>query len=171
MAKRIKAKTKLIPIDTWSQADDILKQVGHYQCQIAELERYAQEEIDTIKADVKAAVEPIQECIQLQLDSLQAFAEAHRLDFNGAKSRKLNFGVVGWRLSTSITINAKKTLELIKTTFSRKKAGELLIVKESVSKEALAKLTDEDLASVAARRITKDAFFVEPDSVTIAKTV
>jgi hypothetical protein len=31
-----------------------------------------------------------------------------------------------------------------------------------VDKEALAKLTDEELASIKARRKTRDAFFVEP---------
>jgi RNase H-fold protein (predicted Holliday junction resolvase) len=35
-------------------------------------------------------------------------------------------------------------------------------IKESVDKEALAKLTDERLSIVKARRKSKDAFFVEP---------
>ena len=46
--------------------------------------------------------------------------------------------------------------------FSKAKAAACIRVKESVDKEALAKLTDEQLADIGARRKEKDVFFVEP---------
>ena len=71
--------------------------------------------------------------------------------------------MLGWRFSTSVK-PSKKTLELIKQVLSKTMQAACVITKESVSKDALAKLTDEQLASVKARRIEKDVFFVEPSS-------
>jgi hypothetical protein len=105
---------------------------------------------------------PFNEKIDLCTRSLEAFAIANKKAFGKQRSRKLQFGTIGWRKSTSTKIK-KTTLQLIKDVFSAAKAKTLIIVKESVDKQALAKLSDEDLAKVDAKRHVKDLFFVEPD--------
>jgi len=163
MAKKKREKSEvLIPINDWGHADQQVRRIGVLQGQIEELGREAGEKIDEIKANLQAKVAPLQEKIDLHVASIQAFADSHKGEFGKARSRKGQFGVVGWRKSTSVSVK-KNTLELIKKLFSGAKRKLCIIVKETVSKEALAKLTDEELASVGARRREKDVFFVEPD--------
>ena len=163
MAKREKSdKTLLIPIDDWGHADQQVRRIGALQSQIESLEIAAGELIDKAKGDLQRQVKPLQEKINLHVASIEAFAETHKKDFDKIRSRKGQFGTVGWRKSTSIEIK-KNTLDLIKELFAGAKRKLCVIVKESVSKEALAKLTDEELASVGARRKEKDVFYVEPD--------
>ncbi len=164
MAKRrVKsAKPAIIPIESWQQADDILRKLGDSQLAINRAEALAKTRIDDAKKQLAVEVAPQQEQIDICVRSLEAFCSAHKDSFRRAKSRQMNFGVVGWRKSTSIRTK-KTTLELIKEFFTPSKKKACIRIKETVDKEALSKLTDEELVSVDARREVKDDFYAEPD--------
>jgi len=160
MARRIKNSGPIINhIADWAEADEYVRNIGNLVAMIDYGQAQAQKKIDKVKADLSEKVTPFQETIKLYTRSLEAFAESHKADFGSQKSRKLNFGDLGWRKSTPIEI-AKNTLELIKKVLSRPNA--YIHIKESVNKKALAKLTDKDLNAIGARREDKDVFFVEP---------
>lgn len=161
MAKRIKSEKQIETIADWQQADEYLKSIGELQLEINQAEGLANEAINDAKAEMTKTVEPLQNKIKILSDSLEAFAANHADDFGKAQSRKLNFGLLGWRRSTSISIK-DSTLELIRKVFG-KKAETYIRTKEDVDKETLAKLTDQQLASVDAKRKPKEVFFVEPD--------
>lgn len=162
MAKRIKSeKPALIFIKDWAAADSLIRDIANHQICIEKLEAIAKLKIDNTKKVMAAGVGGHQRSIKNLQESLEAFATAHRDEFKKQKSRKLNFGTLGWRQSTAIK-TAKKTLELIKQIFSPALQKSCIRIKESVDKDALARLTDEQLANVKARREEKDVFFVEP---------
>jgi phage host-nuclease inhibitor protein Gam len=161
-SKRVKSDRQILPITDWVEADRFIKQIGVLQDKIKEAERQAGDDINKAKTVLTTATEFPQGKITQFVDSLEAFAAAHKDDFGKERSKKLNFGLLGWRKSSSVAIK-KTTLEKIKAGFAKAKAAMCIITKETVSKEALAKLTDEELASVGARREVKDDFFVEPD--------
>lgn len=162
MAKRVKSdKPVLLPVPHWNHANEFVRRIGDLTLQIAAAEYKAKDDINEAKAELAKTVKPLQEKIKLYAQSLEAFAVINKNDFSGKRSKKLYFGTLGWRKSTAVNIT-KKTLELIKQVFS-KKAAAYIHFKESVDKDALAKLTDEQLASIGARRKEKDVFFVEPD--------
>lgn len=166
--KRIKSdKPALLQVRDWAHADELVRQISDHQILIEKLEAAAKLRIDNTKSVLAKGVKGNQKAIKRYQESLEAFATTHRADFRKQKSRKLNFGSLGWRKSTAIKIT-KKTLELIKQVFTYGKAAAYIRTKESVDKDALAKLTDEQLASVKARRDNKDVFFVEPDSTKAA---
>jgi phage host-nuclease inhibitor protein Gam len=167
MAKRIKSKQpNLIPIKDWQEADRLVRIIGESRASIEKSEAEAKNKIDVIKARLAGDVEGTQKLIETTCRSIEAFALAHKDDFGAAKSRELNFGIIGWRKSTFIT-NGKKTLELVKNIYG--KACAYIRVKESLDKEALARLTDEKLAEIGARREITDDFFVEPSIVKAAE--
>ena len=162
--KRIRLdKSPLLPIPDWKHADLSVRRIGELQGRITYLEEKAKLLTNKIKKELADQVKPLQDKITLHVNSLEPFATSHKDDFKKQKSRKLNFGVLGWRKSISIKI-AKNTLELIKIVFTYGKAAAYIRTKESVDKDALAKLTDKQLASIKARRDEKDVFFVEPSS-------
>lgn len=162
-SRRVKsAKPAIIPIENWGQADAMLREVGDNQLLIQESQANAKAEIDECKADLASDVNPRLELIDQLTRSLEAFATSHEADFKKARSRKLNFGTLGWRKSTAIKIK-KTTLELIKEFFTPSKKKACIRIKETVDKEALGKLTDDELAEVKARRQVRDDFFVEPE--------
>jgi len=164
MARVKSDKPVLLPVPDWKHADEMIARIGDFQMQIIQAEHKASDDIKEVKADLAENVKDLQGKVKLYVQSLDAFCTTHQADFGKQRSRKLNFGILGWRKSTSVKTK-KTTLELIKKVFSRARAAACIRVKESVDKEVLARLTDEQLASVAARREVKDVFFVEPDKM------
>ena len=160
MAKRIKSDKQIEAIADWQVADEFIKQIGELQLKIKQLETSANNKINYAKSELLAKSEPLLKEITVLTDSLEAFAANRPDDFGKAQSRKLNFGLLGWRKSTSISIK-QTTLELIKKVFG-KKADQYIRTKEEVDKDALSGLTDQQLVSVDARRKPKEVFFVEP---------
>jgi phage host-nuclease inhibitor protein Gam len=166
--KRVKSDEKpLVIIKDWQQADESISRVGQLRTDIQRAELSAKTKIDNIKKDLADAVETAQKGIDLYVRSLEAFAVGRPDDFGKLRSRKLNFGIIGWRKSTFIT-TCKKTLSLIKVIFTPAKIKQVIRIKESIDKEAMAKLTDDELASVSAQREEKDIFFVEPNIIEAA---
>jgi len=161
MAKRIKSDKQIETIADWQNADDFIKKIGTYQLSIKQAESDANDTINDEKKKLAETANPLLEKIKILSDSLEAFAANHVDDFGKAQSKKINFGTLGWRKSTSISIKAT-TLELIKKAFG-KKADMYIRTKEEVNKETLSELTDQQLVSVDARRKPREVFFVEPD--------
>jgi len=167
--KRARSKQSIVAIADWQQADEKLKDLGVLIHTIAAAEADAKEAIDRIKDQLKKSTVPAAAQIEVLTASLQAFCAAHAEDFGGAKSRKLQFGTVGWRSSTAIKIaNAKDTVDQIKVVFG-KKAETYLRIKEEPDKDSLAKLTDEQLDAVGCRREKRDVFFAEPELIEAIK--
>ena len=101
MAKRIRSeKPALITIKDWQQADEMVRNIADCQIAIEKLEAIAKVKIDRTKKILAEAVKGHQGTIKNCQASLEAFATAHREDFKKQKSRRLNFGVIGWRKST-----------------------------------------------------------------------
>jgi phage host-nuclease inhibitor protein Gam len=160
---RVKSdKVNLTAIDDWQQADEIIRTIGDLKLQIIAAEKKAKDDIDEIKVEMLEMTKLLQNSIKQHTTSLEAFAMAQRKDFKDQKSKKLNFGILGWRKSTSIKIS-KDTLELIKKTFSAAKVKIYVRIKETIDKEQLTKLSDEQLENIEAERLVKNIFFVEPD--------
>jgi len=153
--------TALITIDNWEKADQLLRDLGDLQLKVAAAEAKAGDDINEVKAELAEAVKLFGGQQQQYVKSLEAFAVARRAEFKGQKSRQLNWGVLGWRKSTVMHVK-KNTLWLIKELFSRAKAQTLIRTKETVDKDAMGKLTDEELVDIGARRVMKNTFFAEP---------
>lgn len=149
-------------INNFEDADKILQQLGDLQLAINQAESTAKGKIDEAKNELAETTKPLQQEIKQHVRALEVFAAANKTAFGKARSKKLSFGKLGWRISTSVSTK-KTTLELIKKVFSKKEALTYINVKESVDKKALARLTDEQLVSVNARREEKDVFYAEPD--------
>jgi phage host-nuclease inhibitor protein Gam len=162
MATRIKSdRIALITIIDWPAADSLIRELGEIQSRITEAEGKATADINKIKEALETKVNQLHDRQKYIVKSLEEFALGHTKDFGDARSRKLDYGTIGWRASTVIEI-AATTLERIKEYLTSAEQKACIRIKETVDKEALAKLKDEKLAIVKARRKTKDVFFVEP---------
>ncbi len=166
MAKRTKSKTDLIQIETFDQADKLLKRASELQASIDQANNELTAMIDQLKSHTKDTVGPLQLEIDKITKSLQAYCTANKQEFGNAQSKKLNHGKLGWRRSSSITVR-NDTLDLIKQLFKPALKKVCIVVKETVSKDALADLTDDQLTDINARRNHKNIFFIEPEKVEI----
>ncbi|MCE5184561.1 MAG: host-nuclease inhibitor Gam family protein [Planctomycetaceae bacterium] len=170
MAKRAKAQDDLYQILTFDQADNHVRSIGELQREIDKLEADTDEAIEVIKANAKKDVGDRTAKIKKHLLSLETFCVANREDFGDKQSRKLLFGILGWRKSTKIILSKKTTLQKIKEVFGAA-ASQYLHIKEKPDKDAIRKLTDEQLKQIDVKRGRGEEFYVEPDQVQIEKSL
>ncbi len=148
-------------VANWVAAQENVRRIGDLQCSIRIAETEAKVKIDKINEALQKATEPAHDEISRRVEGIEAFAKPHLKNSKKTRSRRTPYGVFGWRKSRSIRIKKDTTLEFIKQVFKRR-AHLYIHVTEKPDKEALAKLTDEQLTAIKARRTLKDEFFVEP---------
>lgn len=167
--KRTRVKSDLLPpIADWAHADEALRRIGDLQAEIELLEAVARSDIEKTKAHLQSLITPLREDIDLWTRALQRFADAHQADFVRARSKKLAHGVIGWRASKAIK-TARDTLDRIKQSFGPSLQKLCIRTTESVNKQHLATLTDEQLTMISARREDRDVFYAEPFSAEAAE--
>jgi len=145
-------------LESWDEVDRCLAEIGRIDRELALLEAAQQESIDKVKADTKAAAEPLQnKKLGLEM-AIKEYAESNRAEFIKVKTRELTFGTVGFRLSTSVVIKrVADTVQALKDLGLR----ECLLVKETPNKEAMRCLPLETLHAVGASLKQEDAFGYE----------
>lgn len=157
------AKSKSIEpsIGSWEEADQLLKDTAEYEIVLNEIEAEMNIQINEIKEKAAKMAAPILKNIKNHYIRLQQFTEENRQDLSG-KSKQLNFGKVGFRKVTAVSIPKNKSELLIKN-LKKFNMTDCIITKESINKEILIRYPDKDIAKIGASLKTSDKFYLETD--------
>lgn len=156
------ARTRIVEapaLRTWEEADAALREIAENQIALQDIESEMQRQLIGIKKiaeqDSKAHTDRIS---KLERD-LKEFVGDHRLELGKAKTRTLNFGEVGYRLSTSVSVpKAKEKVAEIIRRLKARNMTDCIVVKEDVSKENLKKYGEDTVNAVGATWKQKDVF-------------
>lgn len=153
----------------WDEVDQHLEQLVDVERQVAELEAQANEQIDQIKRSLAEHAEPLLATKQKLQMEVEQYLVANKGEFKAVRSRELNFGVVGFRLSSKIAFAAKAKVATVLDLLRKQGLTGCIITKEQPDKKALAKLDDETLAKVACKRTVEDTPWIELKRVSAAE--
>lgn len=152
--KRIEGAAQIKSLDDANQA---LAEIGRLTMRLEAIDGKAAEKIGKIKEEAAKAGEEARERIKDLEAALTLYAEYNKSElFKDKKSIPLSYGIIGYRLSTKVSIK-RTTLELLKKLFG----GKGIRIKEEVDKEELKDWLDSDLAQVDAAKVTQDTFYYE----------
>ncbi|MHB9292660.1 hypothetical protein Holit_01762 [Hollandina sp. SP2] len=158
-------KPQVGKINNLEDANLVLKEIGLLERELESIDAEANKQIMEIKAGAIKRGEGLRKRITDNAALLGAFAEYNRSElFKDRKSVDLSFGTFGYRKSTSISVK-RTTLDLLKDLHLDK----FIRLKEEPDKDAMAVMTEEELAQVDAVRKVKDAFFCEANKEEINK--
>lgn len=153
MRKRIETNA----LQSWEDVDLHLKEIGENEIKIEEIEAQLNLKISDLKLEAAEKVKALKERNRRLEMEMKEFVEANRADIKG-KTMELNFGRTGFRKSTKIIIrNVKNALAMLKTLGM----NDCIIIEEKVSKDELAKYSDEVIAKVGAKKQVQDTFWYE----------
>ncbi len=156
--KRYKPTTKMAAVRSLEEANEALLQIAQRRIELRRIDADAEDAINAIKEEANKKAAPIQKEIDHYEKGLTAYVEMSREDiFTDKKSVELNFGIIGYRKSTRISISRKDTLDLLK----KFKMFDAIKVKETPNKDILADYSDEQLEKVKASRVSDDKFWYE----------
>lgn len=154
---------------TWEEAGSALLNYGQLAITLADIECAYMQRSAEIKAEHEARVTAIEVEQTFILTQIEAFAEEHKDEIvvDGAKSRKLRWGVIGWRASHALKRAKKKTIEYVVKQLKALKLGHCIVSKETYDKEAVKRLSAEQIKAVGCYIDDRENFFADPDLVTI----
>lgn len=154
-----KTKPSVPELKSWDDVNRALREIGECEIGIEKLEAEMNMKINDAKVEAEKLGKPLKTAMALLEEQMQAFVEENRADMVG-KSRDMNFGTVGFRQSTKITYNTRKTEEILE---KLEELGMLncILVKKSINKDALKLYPDRDIAKVGAKRKVEDSFYCE----------
>lgn len=146
-------------LKTWDEVELHLKEIGEIDLALQTVEGAMNQKISDIKLEADLAAKPLQDRKEKLAHEIKDFVETHRHEIEG-KSRRLNFGQVGFRQSTSIIVS--KIAAVIEALKARN-MHDCINVKETINKDVLRTYPDETIAAVGARKKVEDVFWLEPD--------
>jgi phage host-nuclease inhibitor protein Gam len=164
-------------IGGWAELDDQLRYRKEKKLELAKIEARAGMRIDEIKQQLKESAKSLQDEIKTTEKMIEDFCNFNRDQLDGQKSRRLNFGLIGWRKSPG------KVVTLTKWTFGRvvekmidlKMNDYLRIKNPELDKDAVREafksnvLTENDLKKIGLKVEEPEEFFIEQDEVAAAE--
>lgn len=146
-------------LKNWDDVNLTMKEIGECEADIEQIEAGMNAKIQDAKLEAELKAKPIQDRIKLLESQIKVYVESNKHEIKG-KTKNLNFGKTGFRLSTKIVIS--KAADVIKN-LRFHGMTDCIIVKESVNKETLKNYPDADIIKVGARKEMEDVFWYEID--------
>lgn len=144
---------------SWAEVDDALRDIRECSHVLAELGVERDRRIDSAKDDYAKNALPMQNRMKKLEGYVKEYTDAHRAELTG-KSRVLNFGTVGYRLSSKLGFTGKTIADVIATLKGMGKT-ELIKTTETLDKEALRKQPADVLFAVGGYIKQTDEFYYD----------
>lgn len=160
------AKKKESIYNSWDDVNSAMKELGELTVKKERLEGEQTTKINEIKSEYLVKAGGITTRIKDIEKNIERFAEQNKSEFLQARTKKLTFGTISYRMTKRVVckyvetaIKALKTLNL----------DFCVRVKEELDKEALTEVQDKQLLSKAGISIvSEDKIRIEPDYVKLA---
>ena len=157
MARRKVTAAPVLP--DWAAVDGALRDIRECEHALTELGVDRDRRIDSVKEEYSKMALPLQNRIKKLEGDVKAYADAHRADLTG-KSRKLNFGTVGYRISSRLILPATKAAEAI-VTLKAMGRKEFIKTTETLDRAALLRQPVELLNQIGAYIQQRDEFYYD----------
>jgi len=148
-------------LKTWDDVDTCLREIAECEIALNDIDGNMNLAINGAKETAARLAKPMQTRTKTLEVLIKAFVEENRADIQG-KTMALNFGKVGFRQSSRVSIPTKQIEAIIKNLRSHNMT-DCITVEERINKEVLERYPDGDIAKVGASRKVEDKFWMETD--------
>ena len=146
-------------LKSWEEVDMVLKEIAENELAIEEIETSMNKQLHDIKLEAELKAEPHQENIKRLGLCVKEFVDNNKAELDG-KTKQLNFGKTGFRLSTKVVI---KSVSKVIESLINFKMVDCIVTKESINKDVLKKYPEDDIIKVGASLKKEDTFWYETE--------
>ena len=161
-------KTK-VELGSWDEVDGAIRRMGEIDITMERISGEATMKINEIKEDAKVRTSGLAAERKGLEKAVEAFCETNKSEFSKKRSKVLNFGSIGYRIVSKVTVprDKSKVAALIKAlkAFS---LFECIRTEEKPDRDRIAELDDATIAKLGLQRSVKDSFRVQPDMEVIS---
>jgi phage host-nuclease inhibitor protein Gam len=153
-------------LKSWEEVNECLQMIGEAERDLALIDSVMNESIAEAKRRAEEESRQYNDTVKVKAALVQQFVTAHKSELNG-KSRKMPFGSVGFRASTSVSL--PKDQGAVIQSLKAHGMFDCLTVKTTVNKEILKTYAEKDIMEVGASLKKKDDFWYETAKDTVAE--
>lgn len=147
----------------WDGVDALLKRLCELEVGIAAIEGDATVKMNEIREEAKAKAAPLSNEKNFLEKQIESFCESKKAEFANKRSKELNFGTVGYRITKSVSMPRDKVkLEALIKSLKAYGLNECIAYEEKPDKDKIVELDDKTLVKLALKRTTKDSFRIVP---------
>lgn len=151
--------TEAPALKSWEDVDAALREIAEAELTLGDIEAEMNRQIIGAKKVAEQESKPHADRIAKLERDVKEFVTDHRDELGKAKTRALNYGEVGFRLSTSISIpKAKEKVAEIIRRLKARQMTDCIVVEEKVSKDNLRKYGEDTVNAIGATWRQKDEF-------------
>lgn len=160
----------LQPIRSKEEANDAIKEIGELKRVLIEVENKMNDDIATRKAAAATEAAPHRSRLEALENGIYAFADIKKEELFTDKQRslKLDFGTIGYRRSSEISLKKSFTWKAVLAKLKELAFKEAIRIKEEPDKDIMTSWPPERLALVGCEKKNKDTFWYEVDEVKLA---
>jgi phage host-nuclease inhibitor protein Gam len=159
-------------IRNWDEVDSTLKRLAELEVGIAKIAGDVTVKTNEIKEAGKDKAAPLQVEKEALEKQITLFCEANKHEFADKRSKELNFGTIGFRISTKLNLpRAKEKIDALIKTIKALGLKDCITYTETIDKDRVADLDDKTFARIGITRVVKDNFRIEPRIEEIENTV
>ncbi|MBQ2872344.1 host-nuclease inhibitor Gam family protein [bacterium] len=162
------AKKKESSLKNWEEIDSSLKKLGELQIQKTNLDNELTEKVNELKLKYTSQSSLIQTEIKQIEKEISRFCEQNKDTFLNKRNKKLNFGLISYRLSEKVVCSsigaAIKALKQLNYDWC-------IRTKEELDKDEVKKLDSNILTRIGVQIVKEDKLTIEPNTVKIAATM
>lgn len=155
-------KIKSTALQSWDEVDDRIRRIAEAMIAIQSITDEQNEAIIAARSRAERLKKPMAALIGELEDQIEEYVAWNRADMKG-RSRQLAFGTVGFRRSSKITYNTRKTQEIIERLKELGMGNCVRVGDESINRDVLASYPEKDIEKAGAKRKVTESFYCEPD--------
>lgn len=153
-------------IKSWEETDEVMKKLLECQLEVEKIEADMNKQIAEVKKKCEDLARPYKDNIKKNELLLKEFVTVHKAELDG-KSRRLNFGTVGFRMSTKVVL--PKMVEAVLENLKKFGMYDCINTKETVNKDILKTYAPDVILNVGGTLKTEDTFWYEPKRDALSK--
>lgn len=145
-------------IKNWEETDEVMKKLLECQLEVEKIEAEMNKDIAEIKKAAEDLARPYKDNIKKNELLLKEFVTVHKSELDG-KSKRMNFGTVGFRMSTKVVL--PKMIEAVLENLKKYGMHDCINTKETVNKDILKTYEPDVILNVGGTLKTEDTFWYE----------
>lgn len=153
-------------IKNWEETDDVMKKLLESQLEVEKIEAEMNKNIAEIKKSAEEQARPYKDNIKKNELLLKEFVTVHKSELDG-KSRRMNFGTVGFRMSTKVVL--PKAVDAVLQNLRKFNMHDCINTKETVNKDILKTYSPDVILNVGGTLKTEDTFWYETKRDALSK--
>lgn len=151
-------------VENWEEADQALQRMGEIDIALTKISGDLTLRINELKESAKNDAAGMESERKYLETLITHYCEQQKSEFAKKRSRSLNFGLIGFRITTSVPIPRDKAkLKDLIAALKRLQLGVCIKTEEKIDRDQVATLDDGTIAKLGLRKTVKDSFRIQPN--------